>query len=732
VEPLVEFHAANLYMIVFEDAVATMHSGSDAQALDAGSEETIRYLESELRTAQENAQAMFEELESSNEELKSANEEFQSTNEELETSKEELESFNEELETVNGELNRKISELDHANSDLQNLLNSTQIATIFLDKESRIRSFTPAAGSVFRLIPGDRGRPITDLAAQLPEMDLARDIQEVLGTLSARERQLTGTGGRHYQMRILPYRTVRDVIEGVVLTFTDVTPLKQAEERAMDAKAYAESIVDTVHEPLLVLDANLRVQSASPTFYEIFQATAQQTINALVYELGNGQWDIPELRRLLGEILPARRTMEGFEVEHDFEGLGRRIMRLNGRQIRQQQPGHAELILLAIEDITEQTLAAVALRDSQERYRTLFDSCPIAIYSCESSGVIREFNPRAVELWGRAPKPGDTDERFCGSYKLYRPDGTFMPHNECPMAEVLAGTIPEARDMEVQIERPDGSRVTVLVNIRVLRNERGEITGAVNCFVDLTERKRADEALAQSREELSNRNEDLKHFSYAASHDLQEPLRMVTSYTQLLAREYQGKLDPMADQFIARAVEGALRMESLLTDLREFWSVNEKEIENLAPVDLNSVLEKALVALEIPIQETSAVVTHDLLSTVITEELPMVLLFQNLVGNAIKYHRPEAPPRIHLSTAKAGDRWKVTVKDNGIGIEAEFLKTIFAPFKRLQGREIPGTGIGLAICQKIVERYRGRIWVESAYGQGSAFHFTLPAQGGSV
>src|SRR5262249_43965868 len=162
-----------------------------------------------------------------------------------------------ELETVNTELARRVAELDHSNSDLQNLNASTQIATIFLDAELRIKSFTPAAGAVFRLIPGDVGRPITDLAAQFANADFAADIKEVLRTLAPMECDLPGTHGRHYLMRILPYRTLHNVIDGVVITFTDVTQLKQAEQAADDAKTYAESIVDTVREPLLVLDAEL-------------------------------------------------------------------------------------------------------------------------------------------------------------------------------------------------------------------------------------------------------------------------------------------------------------------------------------------------------------------------------------------------------------------------------------------------------------------------------------------
>ncbi len=726
VEPLAGFQDANLYMILLQEVPAAngpQHdgpAGGSAGSSDDGSAETILHLESELLSAQQQAQAAYEELETSNEELQSSNEEFQSTNEELETSKEELQSSNEELETVNAELNRKVAELDNANSDLQNLLESTQIATIFLDWQLRIKSFTPAAGAVFRLIGGDTGRPITDLASQFADVDFVPDIKEVLRTLVARERQLAGAGGRHYQMRILPYRTVHNAIDGVVLTFTDVTQIKEAEQLAEDAQTYAENIVDTVREPLLVLDAGLRVKSGNKSFFRTFGVIANETIDQKLYELGNRQWDIPELRRLLTEVLPEEKNLEDFQVEHEFPDVGRKSMLLNARQI-QQQNGKAPLILLAIDDITAQKRAGEALRQSEERYRTLFEATPVAVFVCDSSAVIQDYNHRAQQFWGRAPKRGDPAERYCGSLKLYLPDGTLLPDQDSPMAEVLRTGIP-ARNVEVFIARQDASRIPVMINFFPLTSELGKITGVIASFDDITELKRAQEVLRRL-------NVDLKQFAYATSHDLQEPLRMVTSYTQLLARQYKGKLDRQADQFIAYAVEGAQRMETLLRDLREYWWVNDQKIEQNGPVDCNRVLEKVLANLEAGIQESGAVVTHDPLPTVIAEELPLVLLFQNLIGNAIKYHRSNEPAHVHILARRKANLWTFSVHDSGIGIEAEYLEVIFAPFKRLHGKEYPGTGLGLAICQKIVERYGGWIWVESAYGEGSTFYFTFSGQG---
>jgi signal transduction histidine kinase len=237
---------------------------------------------------------------------------------------------------------------------------------------------------------------------------------------------------------------------------------------------------------------------------------------------------------------------------------------------------------------------------------------------------------------------------------------------------------------------------------------------------DLIERSQAEKA-------LQDLNANLKHFSYAAAHDLQQPLRLVTLYTELLSRRYKGKLDPDADKFIAYAVDGAHRIETMLSDLRAYWSVNEQKIESLGPTDCNYALEKSLGDLDVFIQESGAVVTHDSLPMVTAEAFPLSVLFQNLISNAIKYRRPEAPPRIHLSAQRSGAAWDISVTDNGIGIEQKYLETIFTPFKRLHGTEYPGTGLGLAMCQRIVERYRGHIWVESKYGHGSTFHFTLPA-----
>jgi two-component system CheB/CheR fusion protein len=325
----------------------------------AKGEEQLKALEREIKTVKENLKANVEEMEASNEELKSSNEELQSTNEELqstneelETSKEELQSVNEELVTVNTEHQEKIDQLTLANNDLNNLLTSTEIATIFLDNDLQIRRFTPKVTKVIKLIPHDVGRPVTDLSTKLPDIDLAKVSRDVLKNLGTVEKEVQNLDGNWYIMRVMPYRTTENIIDGVVITFTDVTEMKTSSETLVKLKTYSESIFATIREPLLVLDKELRVISANYSFYKTFKVKREETEGKLVYDLGNRQWDIPKLRKLLEKVLPENNFFEDYKVTHDFQGIGKRVMLLNARMIIESDKT-PESILLAIEDITE-------------------------------------------------------------------------------------------------------------------------------------------------------------------------------------------------------------------------------------------------------------------------------------------------------------------------------------------------------------------------------------------
>ena len=351
-----------LFLVTFDQAredKPAARKGAPARAAaplkkgDPGLMQELEFTKQRLQRTIEELQTSNEELKSTNEELQSTNEELQSTNEELETAKEEMQSLNEELVTVNSELQGKLDALADANDDLQNLLNSTEVATIFLDNDLRIKRFTSEAKRVSNLIAIDVGRPLSDIVSKLTDDRLLEDAQDVLLTLVVKEREVQASDGSWFVMRILPYRTSKNTIDGLVLTFLDITKSKQAEQVVEAARGFASSIVETVREPLLVLDDQLRVVSANQSFYRIFQVTPREVEQQLLYHLCNGAWNIPDLRRLLEEILPKRNSFQDFVVDQTFPHIGRRVWALNGRRLEQElaQPGR---ILLAMEEVRGQ------------------------------------------------------------------------------------------------------------------------------------------------------------------------------------------------------------------------------------------------------------------------------------------------------------------------------------------------------------------------------------------
>jgi two-component system, chemotaxis family, CheB/CheR fusion protein len=532
-------------------------------------------LRRELTATKEYLQSIVEDNATTLEQLRSANEEAQAGNEELETAQEELESANEELNTLNEELKVSNVEFSKVNRDLTNLLESLSIPLVMVGRDLRIRRFTRAMEPMLNLIASDVGRSITDLQPQIELPDLRRLLLDAMEGGNRTPHDIRDSHGCWYSLRILPSMGLNGKIDGTVLMLIDI----DAAKRGLD---FAEAIVETVREPLVILNQNLQVLKANKTFYETFQATREETEERLIYDLGNGQWNIPKLRELLENILPAHSTFRDFEVTHEFERVGRKVMLLNASEI---------------------------------------------------------FDPNA-----------------------------------------------QARTILLAIE-------------------------------DATDRKQAEEALQAT-------NAELQHFAYALTHDLQEPLRMVVNFTELLGREYAGKLGEEADTYISYSVEGALRIEALLKALLAYWEVAGREQGSFASIDCGAVLAKALLNLQAAIAQSDAIVTSDPLPTLVAEEVMLLQLFQNLISNSIKY-RGEESPRIHVSAERGAEGWLFAVRDNGIGIDPQDSDRVFGMFKRLHGSEIPGTGIGLALCKKIVERQGGRIWVESEPGRGATFKFTI-------
>ena len=280
-------------------------------------------------------------------------------------------------------------------------------------------------------------------------------------------------------------------------------------------------------------------------------------------------------------------------------------------------------------------------------------------------------------------------------------------------------------DYELEIQQKDGSIIPVLYNASVYKDESGKVIGIFAAARDITTLKKAEDILISKLEELARSNEELEQFAYVSSHDLQEPLRMITSYLQLLQRKYQGNLDDKADKYIHFAVDGASRMQNLINDLLEYSRVTRTSREPKF-TNCKFILNQALAGLKVVIKENKATMSHDTLPDIMVDPTQLVQVLQNLIFNGIKFHGEETP-KIHISAERKINEWVFSVRDNGIGIDLQYSEKIFEVFKRLHTRErYPGTGIGLAVCKKIIERQGGHIWVESELGKGSTFYFTLP------
>jgi PAS domain S-box-containing protein len=370
-------------------------------------------------------------------------------------------------------------------------------------------------------------------------------------------------------------------------------------------------------------------------------------------------------------------------------------------------------------DITE-------LKQNEEQTRAIYTRLELAVRSAAMGIWDWDFqhdrltwDKRIFELFG-VDDPAGQDP---GEIWLLRMHPADRVRIDAEVDRAIRGE--QQFDSEFRVLWPDGSVKHVKSYAVVVRDADGVPVRVIGTNLDITARKEAELTLAQRSQDLARSNAELERFAYVASHDLQEPLRMITSYMQLLERRYKGQLDADADEFIAYAVDGANRMKALINDLLAFSRIGTR-VKALTPTNFEHVLTRVCANLAIAIEETSATITHDPLPTTLADESQMTQLLQNLIGNAIKF-RDSTPPVIHISAARTGQEWTFQVRDNGIGIAAEYFERIFVVFQRLhRTSEYPGTGIGLSICKKIIERHGGHIWVESTPGAGSTFYFTLP------
>ena len=710
-----------LFMVVFQDVVTAGEASPEMEpGLPTADDPMVRRLEAELRATKDHLQATLEELESSNEELVSSNEELlsmneelQSANEELQTSKEELQSVNEELETVNAELKKKLEELDRANSDLQNLFQSTRIATVFVDRELRIKKFTPAAVEVFRLIDGDVGRPIADIAPRFAGGELVADIREVLRTLSARERQVRREGEAWYLLRILPYRTVEDVIDGVVLTFLDITELKRMEKE----RERLAAIVDSSQDGIIGKTLDGVITS--------WNAGAEQMYGYSAREAVGSSLDLivpPDQRPLMTAVFEQLR--QGIKVPPFETGRvrkdGQRIdISLTFSPVR--DAGGQVIGASGIDrDISERKRTEEALRRSEARLRRLVESDLLGVIFSDDHGGIQEANDVFLAMTGY-----DREDLLAGRMQwreMTPPEHLHLDERGIAEAKRRGACTP----YEKEYIRKDGTRVPVLIGYARMEGPQPEFI----CFIlDLTEQKQLEEALRHRSEQLVEADRRKDEFLAMLGHELRNPLAPIRNCLYLLQSpsltEGQGV---RARQTIERQV---LHLTRLVDDLLDIARVSRGKIllrrERLDLVDVvrttledqRSGLEAAGLALAVDLPAVPLWIDGD--------PTRIAQVFGNVLHNAGKF--TDAGGSIAVSLVEAGEA-VLSVRDTGIGIEPELLARIFEPFSQADrgpDRSRGGLGLGLALVKALIDLHDGTVHAESpGPGRGTEVVLRLP------
>lgn len=514
--------------------------------------------------------------------------------------------------------------------------------------------------------------------------------------------------------------------------------LQTRNDQLSEAYAYSSVIFDIIGEAVLVLGRDFRVKAANKSFYTIFRVTEEETEGKLIYELGNRQWDISQLRQALEGILDRGSPIKKFQIEHDFPKIGRKIMIINAQAVIQRS-SHQHLILVAIEDITEHKQKEQLLEEREIWFRNMANQAPVMIWVSGSDRRKNFFNDTWLHYTGKK----NTDEEGIGWRKRIHIDDVHR------YLEVFNNSYEthKAFVQEYRLQRADGEYRWVLEIAKPIITENS-FSGFIGSCTEIHEKKILNEeleqlvnertvALKEMNQELERSNVELQQFAYVASHDLQEPLRKNLIYADRLLN-IKAELPPSAGAFIDKIISSSERMRSLIEELLEFSRIskgNKFELTNL-----EDLIQKLLSDFEIIINEKKATITFEKLPYIKAVPIQMEQLFHNLISNALKFSKKDEPPEIRISTREPEQNYiinagldptrryvEIIVADKGIGFSENYKEKIFEIFHRLNSKQdYPGTGIGLALCRKIVNNHGGKIFAESNEMVGTAFHIILP------
>ncbi|MBU2976011.1 chemotaxis protein CheB [Zobellia sp. B3R18] len=671
-------------------------------------------LESELKETRESLKNMIEEVETSNEELQATNEELLASNEELQSTNEELQSVNEELHTVNTELQEKLEELALLNSDLDNLFQSTDIGTIFLDNQLRIRKFTPSVAKHFNLMESDVNRPLEHFASTFHKSNYKNfisDIKAVVVNGVSQQNEVKDAKGRWFLQKIVPFRDSIGNIEGATLSYVDINELKSAEQKLKNQLLAFEQTSDSFWDYNLI----------NNTYY-----VSHSIRHILGYEADEVE-ETPEFWNQLAhpeDLETQDNTMQkhlqtngkypyAVEIRYKHKAGHYVTLFLRGKIVEWTEDHKPKRMLGTTTDVSmikRMPQLEQELLDKNMVFEQVLEITMAGFWDWNIQENTEYLSPTFKRMFGyEDDEMENTPEAW---QNIMHPEDlpgvleTFDAHVKSK------GEVPY--DNEVRYFHKNGSIVWVWCKGQVIEwGEKGEPIRMVGSHINITNLKR-----------LSQSNKELERFAYVASHDLQEPLRTIRDFVTLFKEEYITLLDDKANTYLAFIEEASSRMGELVRVILAYSKIGSNTRPE--PVDLETIVGNVMKDLRMRIKNTGAKIKVKDLPEISGHKLELHSLFLNLIGNSIKFTDKNRNPIIEIGTLPSEKGHHIYVKDNGIGMEEKNQQQIFEVFKRLHNQEdYEGTGIGLAHCKKIVELHNGKIWVESEIGKGSTFHFNL-------
>jgi len=501
-------------------------------------------------------------------------------------------------------------------------------------------------------------------------------------------------------------------IEGYIIVYRDITKRKMVEDNLKISEERYRSIIDNSQDGFFRLNTDGKIVMASPSLADIY---GLDSVDQILGQHINPLFKNAEGKEILTNKLIKQGKLENYEVEGLKVDGTSFWMSLNAQFYFDDQD-QVQGVDGFVRDINIRKTTEDALKATQERYKEILGNIQDAYIRADKNGKIMMANVSAAETY-----------RYNSPEEMIGIKAATFYKNPDERVEVLEklNKYGKIENNEIEAIRKDGTTFIASQNAQFYYDDQGEIQGIETLVRDITEKKQAEIEINKGLKKLEQSNKELEQFAYITSHDLREPLRMITSFLQLLKRRYKDKLDQDANEFIDFAVEGAKRLDTMTNDLLQYSQLNSQK-RKISPVNFENVLNETLINLKVPIEENKAVITHDPLPTIYGDEKLKMQLFQNIIGNALKY-RDKSTPHIHISAKKEKNQYLFSISDNGIGMSKDHLNRIFTIFQRLHTRtEYEGTGIGLAISKKIVEQQGGQIWVESEVGKGTTFYFTIP------